>query len=98
MKSIYDEALEDLAILVKQANARKLSNDIVASRWGVEKITKIIEQAQKQEKLLKLYKELIIVKDEIIIASLFNKSYNGDHLEAKETALEMQIEELENEL
>lgn len=58
-KVIYEEALEDLAILVKQANARKLSHDIVASRWGVEKITKIIEQAQKQEKLLQLYRRLV---------------------------------------
>lgn len=67
-KSIYDEALDDLSILVKQANARKLSNDIVASRWGVERITKIIEQAQKQEIELKQLQQ-----DILIIISSFSK-------------------------
>lgn len=52
------------------------------------------EQAQKQEKLLELYKELIKVKDEFIsIAYFYNQYY--DTTRGKEEILEKQIEELE---
>lgn len=86
-KSIYEEALEDLSILVKQANKRKLSNDIVVNRWSLERIEKVINQAQKQEKLLSLYKELSNYVCEQCYA----------HKLPEITRLKILIKELENE-
>ena len=94
-KSIYEVALDDLAILVKQANARKLSNDIVVNRWGLERIRKVINQAQKQEKLLELYKKLITVKNDMLRCSAIVDDDYYD-MEKIETDLEKQIKELEN--
>ena len=98
MKSIYDEALEDLSILVKQANARKLSNDIVVNRWGLERIEKIINQAQKQEKLLELYKELATVRGDMLYCYEVVDFIAYNAMEKKETQLEKQIKEIENEI
>ena len=50
---------------------------------------------KKQEKLLELYRELMIVKDELM-SFLFIGSYNED-AEKLEANLEKQIKELENE-
>lgn len=56
---LIKEAKESLERLVKQANARKLSNDIVVSRWDVEKIEKAFE-------LLDLYEHKSYLQEEIM--------------------------------
>lgn len=95
-KSIYEEALEDLSILVKQANERKLSNDIVVNRWSLERIEKVINQAQKQEKLLEIYKKLITVKDDMFsYCEVVDDIYY--YMAETETDLEQQIKEIEND-
>lgn len=89
-KSIYEEAFESLGRLIEQANARKLSNEIVVSRWDVARIRKIINQAQKQEKLLNKIKEIIYRPDDSYIASILktsNRYYEIENL----------LKELENE-
>lgn len=96
-KSIYEEALEDLSILVKQANERKLSNDIVVNRWSLERIEKVINQAQKQEKLLELYKELS-VKERKRATSLKTKNVDKyNQLNKEIEIINDQIKELEND-
>jgi hypothetical protein len=82
MKSIYEEALDNTQILlalvdVKQLNAKKKINMLY-------QIEHALEQAQKQEKLLKLYKELATVRDDEYYDMRKMKTY-----------LKQQIEELE---
>ena len=84
-KSIYDEVLE---IMVNSVLPRE------SSKTNKLKVIKALEQAQKQEKLLELYRELMTVKDESI-SLLFIGNYNND-MEKIETKLEKQIKELEN--
>lgn len=85
MRSIYDEALEKI--------------DIELDAWDraehlelVELVEEALEQAQKQEKLLGLYKKL----DDFIVAP------NGHHVcrytdDEKYALIRKQIKELENE-
>lgn len=94
MKSIYDEALKEIS---EQKEA-----------WGVyirsivptqlDMITKALKQAQKQEKLLNLYKELSI-KERKRATSL--KTRNVDKYNQLNKEIEIineQIKELENEM
>ena len=62
---------------------------------SIEIIEEALEQAQKQEKLLELYRELTTVKDELISIAWFES--RRLELEEIETDLEKQIKELENE-
>ena len=95
-KSIYEEALEDLSILVKQANERKLSNDIVVNRWGLERIEKVINQAQKQEKLLEELK--VIFNRHSLRLDRMREWFNLQILESKVLDdIEKLIKEIENE-
>lgn len=61
-KSIYEEVLEEIS---EQKKAWSVSlRSIVPSK--LDMIVNAIEQAQKQEKLLKLYKELTTVKEDML--------------------------------
>lgn len=59
-------------------------------------VNKALKQAQKQEKLLELYNELITVKDDLFYCCeiVDNEFYD---IRKIETYLEKQIKELENE-
>lgn len=85
-KSIYDEALEIMinSILPRESN-----------KTNKLKVIKALKQAQKQEKLLELCRELMTVKDELISLAWFDDE--DKEMEEKETYLEKQIKELENE-
>ena len=61
------------------------------------KVVKALKQAQKQEKLLELYKKLITIKDEAISIVWNDADYFGTEMEEEEKDLEKQIKELENE-
>ena len=90
-KSIYEEALN----LIEHID-RNLPYTWIIGRDTLMKIKQTVQQAQKQEKLLELYKELITVKDfEIISLVYFDADY--DDMEEIETDLEKKIKELENE-
>lgn len=87
MKTIYDEALQEL----KYATTDLKDLEIIHS-YDVSKIEKALKQAQKQEKLLKLYRYL-------------NENTNDydlhfelvDEIDNKIEELEKQIKEIENE-
>ena len=96
-KSIYEQLLEDLTILVKQAKARKLSNDIVVNRWGLKIIEKVINQSLKQEKLLELYKKLSNLYEKLYSMELSELSLNSNYYEIEIIKLKHQIKEIENE-
>ncbi len=85
-KSIYEEALKE-------------SKDF-GSMIGLklDKVNNALKQAQKQERLLELYKEVITVKDNMkdnIIKKLLFVDSDYYTMEKKETYLEKQIKELE---
>ena len=91
-KSIYDEALLKL---------NEIANHLTLKQWlemisNIELIRKHLQEALRQEKLLKLYRELINVKDEII-SFLFNGSYD-DYTDEIAIDLEVQIDELEKQI
>lgn len=90
-KSIYDEALE---IIDKNTFELGKGLDVLKPTYR-EIVVKALEKAQKQEKLLELYKELNIKRRELIAMSRNNTwSWKLD-IEIKE--IEKQIKELENE-
>lgn len=59
------------------------------------KVVKALKQAQKQKKLLKLYRELTTVKDELISLAYYDDAYYL--IRKPEANLEKQIKELEKE-
>ncbi len=89
-KSIYDEALN----LIENIG-RNLPYTWLVGRDNLMKIKQTLEQAQKQEKLLELYRKLMTVKDELISLAWFDAP--REEMEEKEAYLEQQIKELENE-
>ena len=98
-KSIYEEALDILDdILVDSfSDPQDEYNDCYMLNFKqIIKIEKAIKKAQKQEKLLELYRELMTVKDEII-SFLFNGSYD-DYTDEIAIDLEVQIDELEKQI
>lgn len=90
-KSIYEEVLE-----IIDRNIFELPLGYGVLYEIREKAEQALKQAQKQEKLLELYRELMTVKDMIIFFS-YNRSYDDD-TEEKERDLEKQIKELEKEI
>ena len=87
-KSIYEEAREYARILKALPTSMRMNQMLVF-------IERTLEQAQKQEKLLELYRELMTVKDELISIAWFDDE--DKEMEEKEAYLEKQIKELENE-
>ena len=90
-KSIYEEALYNTQILlalvdVRQLNAKKKLDML-------SQIEQTLKQAQKQEELLKLYRELSKLKDDVIRLVFFETDY--EHLRVKTVEIEQQIKELE---
>ena len=81
MSTIYEEALE----------SAKQHHEVTDMTLEI----KALEQAQKQEHLLKLYRELITVKNDMLRCSAIVDDDYYD-MEKIETDLEKQIKELEN--
>ena len=64
---------------------------------NMHEVVKALEQAQKQEKLLKLYKELISLKNDMFsYCEVVDDIYY--YMAETETDLEQQIKEIENEI
>lgn len=82
-KSIYDEALLDL----RMNDSMRVAGQHVLTREQYSNVFKVLEQAQKQEKLLKLYKELSNYVDETTYA----------HKLPEITTLKIKIKVLEND-
>lgn len=83
-KSIYDEALEIINILPREGG-----------KVNKTKIIKALLQAQKQEELLELYKEINNKRKELMTLARHNTwSWK---LECEITILKTKIKELENE-
>lgn len=74
-KSIYEEALKE----------SKDFGSFVGLK--LDKVNNALEQAQKQEKLLELYKKLITIKDDVIHLVMFGKDY--EHLRVKTIIIDM---------
>lgn len=91
-KSIYDEALEIIT-----SNFEPYHGRMFLGIHGVTKITKTILQAQKQEELLKLYKELSIKERKRAISEKTRNvdEYNQSSKEIE--TLEKIIGEFEND-
>lgn len=80
-KSIYEVALD----IVDEA-LYETDNSVIFKHTALNELKKALKQAQKQEKLLKLYKELVNARDD--------EYYDMRKLK---TYLKQQIEELESE-
>lgn len=87
-KSIYEVALEIMINSFLPRDFRNNTNNL--------KVMKALEQAQKQEKLLELYRELSKLKDDVIRLVFFDTDY--EHLRVKTVEIERQIKEIENEI
>jgi len=85
-KSIYEEAKE---IIINSILPRE------SDKQNKLKVIKALEKAQKQEKLLELYKELSKLKDDVIHSVFFDTDY--EHLSVKKEKIEERIKELEND-
>lgn len=107
-KSIYEEAIEILLNMgaefisvpcnpIGEENSDKihLRDATETYETNMQGVVKALKQAQKQEKLLELYRELMTVKDELISTTLLYS--RRVELEEIETDLEQQIKENENE-
>lgn len=110
-KSIYEEAKRDLISLTAKFVIPSVEETDYGCLYDSvhfyntldeqeEKYYKTVEQAlekaQKQERLLKLYKELTTVRNDMISTlSFVTSDYYA--MEKKETNIEKQISELENE-
>ena len=106
-KSIYNEAIFLLLsmgtefISVPCNPIGEENSDMIHLRDATEtyetnmyEVVEALRQAQKQEKLLELYRELMTVKDELMSLAYFGDTYfKPREIEAK---LEKQIKELEN--
>ena len=101
-KSIYEEVLE---IIERRTKIGTMSSDYghivddvlhIDNAYELTKLEQALKQAQKQEKLLELYRELITVKDELISLAWFDDKC--DETEKIETDLEKRIKENENEI
>jgi len=91
MKSIYDEALD-----IVTESLEEYDNSVIFNHNGLNLLKKALEQAQKQEKLLKLYKELISLKNDMFsYCEVVDDIYY--YMAETETDLEEQIKEIEND-
>jgi len=90
-KSIYEEAIEIVAAALDLPD-----RSVTFKHTSLNVIKKALKQAQKQEKLLELYRELRTVKDAMLACceNVYDEYYD---IRKKETDLEKQIRELENE-
>ena len=90
-KSIYEEAIE----LIENID-RNLPYTWLVGRDNLIKIKQTLKQAQKQEKLLELYRKLSVIRNDLLsYCEVVDDDY--DDFEYIETDLEKQIKEIENE-
>ena len=90
-KSIYEEVLD----LIENID-RNLPYTWLMGRDNLMKIKQTVEQAQKQEKLLELYKKLNNLYEKLYTMELSELSLNSKYYEIEIIKLKQQIKELEN--
>lgn len=88
-KNIYEEALE---MIERNTFPLPVGFAVLINKTKIEQTLK---QAQKQEKVLELYRELMTIKDELISIAWFDS--RRVELEEEEATLEKIIKELEYE-
>ena len=94
-KSIYEEALENLHIHEHQLEETK----IFERKFDLlKKVKQALQQAQKKEKLLELYKKLTIIYEKFYTMELSELSLNSNYYEIEIIKLKHQIKEIENEI
>ena|SRR5690554_3065080 len=97
-KSIYKEAIKVIKYLQEQGlHQIDTTGTIYITPNNITTLENLLIYSHKLEKLLELYRELITVKDEVIIPALINKNYNN-HMEVRAIDLEIQIDELETQI
>ena len=96
-KSIYEEVLDVLVDSFQDPQDEE-NNCYMLDRKQMNKIGKAIRQAQKQEKLLELYKELSNFYVKLYTMELSELSLNSNYYEIEIIKLKHQIKEIENEI
>lgn len=88
-KSIYDEALKELKIV---------ENDLeIINGYDVSKIKTALEQAQKQEKLLDLYKKQNAIYEKLMTMELSQLALDSNYYQLELIKIRSSIKELESE-
>jgi len=90
-KSIYEETLE-----IIDRNIFELPEGFAVLYEIRKKIEQAIKQAQKQEKLLELYKRLNNLYEKLYSMELSELSLNSNYYKIEIIKLKQQIKELEN--
>jgi len=92
----HQEALELVKILYFNIN-EKTKQELNRTSKIYDKLDNYITQQEKQEKLLELYKELATVRGDMLYCYEVVDFIAYSTMEKKETQLEKEIKELENE-
>lgn len=83
--SKFDEALNELECIE------------IGLEYDTKKVKQALEQAQKQEKLLELYKELTLILNDLIRKDLSDLALSGGYYKQKILKIKNEIKELEND-
>ena len=92
----HQEALELVRILFFNINEKTLQ-ELNRTSKIYDKLDNYITQQEKKDKLLELYKELATVRGDMLYCYRVVDFIAYNAMEKKETQLEKQIKELENE-
>ena len=92
-KSFYKEALLDI---VTEA-LEQPDKSVIIKHTGLNELKKALKQAQKQEKLLELYKELITLYEKLYDINLSTLNINGGYDAVDIIRVKQKIKELEDE-
>ena len=93
-KSIYEEALLELECL--DIDMHNVMEDYVEN-YDYDLIHKALEQAQRQEKLLELYKKQNAMYKKLMTMELSRLALDHKYYEIELYKIELQIKELESE-
>ena len=90
-RDIFDVAMNThLPKIVNQANERKLNNEVVVNRWGLETIEKAL-------KLGSLYKKYFTIVHKLQVMELSELALNHNYYQIEIMKIEAKIKELEND-
>lgn len=93
LKELNSKKKLDMLTQIEEAlkQAKKQEKDL---KWQNENADDLCIRYTNTNELLKLYKELATVKDDVIHSVMFGKDY--EHLRVKAIKIEKQIKEIEN--
>ena len=97
-KSIFEEAIKVVTYLQEQdLHLIDTTGTIYISNENIATLENLLIHSHKQEKLLELYKELAIVRGDMLYCYKVVDFIAYNSMEKKETQLEKEIKELEND-